>query len=348
MTPRERWRAVFERREPDRIPCDFWSTHEVLSRLLRELQCATEDDLWRALGIDRTHEIAPRFVGPEERRDNLWKIEFKEQVYADGLGSYAELAAAPLAAYSEPEEVEEFPWPDPDWFDFSHVAEDLERIQDWPIRGGSFEPFNLYCALRGLELAFVDVATDSPFLEAALERIFRFTHEFNRRMFEAAGHGAVDYTYVAEDFGGQTALLMKPAKIERYFVPRMKAMIDLAHAHGVRAFHHDDGAIRAILPRMIEIGIDVLNPIQWRCAGMEREGLKRDFGDSVIFHGGVDNQQTLPFGTPEDVRNEVLENIRILGAGGGYIVAPCHNIQPVSPTENILALYEAVREASAG
>jgi len=78
---------------------------------------------------------------------------------------------------------------------------------------------------------------------------------------------------------------------------------------------------------------------------MDREGLKRDFGDRLVFHGGVDNQQTLPFGTPGDVRQEVIDNLRILGAGGGYILAPCHNIQPITPTENILALYEtAARE----
>jgi uroporphyrinogen decarboxylase len=132
--------------------------------------------------------------------------------------------------------------------------------------------------------------------------------------------------------------------IERFFIPRMKAMVDLAHSYGVKAFHHDDGAIRKVIPRMIEIGMDVLNPIQWRCAGMEREALKRDFGDALVFHGGMDNQQTVPFGTPEDVRNEVRENIEILGKGGGYILAPCHNLQPVTPTENIVTLYEAVDE----
>jgi len=91
---------------------------------------------------------------------------------------------------------------------------------------------------------------------------------------------------------------------------------------------------------MIEAGIDVLNPIQWRCQGMEREGLKRDFGDQVIFHGGMDNQYTLAFGTVEEVRQEVADNLRILGEGGGYILAPCHNIQAVSPPENIVAMYE--------
>ena len=95
---------------------------------------------------------------------------------------------------------------------------------------------------------------------------------------------------------------------------------------------------------MIDLGIDVLNPIQWRCEGMDRESLKRDFGNSLVFHGAVDNQQTLAFGTVEDVAREVRENVEILGAGGGYILAPCHNIQAVSPPENVVAMYRAVKE----
>jgi uroporphyrinogen decarboxylase len=91
---------------------------------------------------------------------------------------------------------------------------------------------------------------------------------------------------------------------------------------------------------MVAAGIDILNPIQWRCAGMERAGLKRDFGDQVVLHGGVDNQQTLAFGTVEEVREEVRYNLQVLGAGGGYILAPCHNVQAISPVENVVAMYE--------
>jgi uroporphyrinogen decarboxylase len=121
----------------------------------------------------------------------------------------------------------------------------------------------------------------------------------------------------------------------------MKRMIDLVHGAGVFVFHHNDGGVRRIIPDMIEAGIDILNPIQWRCRGMEREGLKKDFGAKLVFHGGMDNQKTLPFGTVSDVRKEVEENLAILGRGGGYILAPCHNVQVVSPAENIVALYEA-------
>ena len=133
-------------------------------------------------------------------------------------------------------------------------------------------------------------------------------------------------------------------QIRRFILPNQKKMADLARSHGIHIFYHTDGAARDVIPDLIEVtGIEILNPIQWRCPGMEREGLVRDFGDKVIFHGSIDNQKTLPFGTPDDVRKEVLESIEIYSSAR-WICAPCHNLQPVSPTENIVALYETIWE----
>lgn len=132
--------------------------------------------------------------------------------------------------------------------------------------------------------------------------------------------------------------MFSPAHIE-FLLPRMKRIIDLAHEAGVFVFHHNDGNCRRIISDMIEAGIDILNPIQWHCKDMDRQDLKREFGDKVVFHGGMDNQYTLPFGTIAEVRQEVLDNLHILGAGGGYILAPCHNIQAVTP-ENLVTIYE--------
>jgi uroporphyrinogen decarboxylase len=138
--------------------------------------------------------------------------------------------------------------------------------------------------------------------------------------------------------------MISPQQIHTYLLPRMVRIIDLAHEAGAHVFHHNDGGIRRILPDMIEAGIDVLNPVQWRTKGMDRAALKRDFGDAVIFHGAMDNQYTLPFGTVEEVRQEVLDNLEILGAGGGYILAPCHNLQAITPVENVVAMYETAYE----
>jgi uroporphyrinogen decarboxylase len=154
----------------------------------------------------------------------------------------------------------------------------------------------------------------------------------------------MDLVWVGEDLGTQQSLLISPRLFRRFLKPRLSAMIELVHSFGLRVFHHDDGAIRPLIPDLIEIGIDILNPIQWRCPGMDRESLARDFGSRLVFHGAVDNQHTLPFGSPEDVRREVEENIRIFARGKGYIVAPCHNIQANTPTANILAIFEAVHQ----
>jgi uroporphyrinogen decarboxylase len=342
MTPRERWIAVLNREEPDRIPADFWGTKEVVDGLLQDLGCSTEDNLWRELGVDRTHVVAPRHVGPARQNgQDLWGVRYKQQPYGSGIGKYDEVAHFPLAEMTDAAELEDYPWPSPDWFDYSAIATELGRLQEWPVQAGHYEPF--YSSMRGFELALMDLVLAPEFADRALQKIFEFCFEYSKRIFESAGKGGgILYTYVAEDLGSQKGLLMSLEMIDRFLIPRMRAMVDLARAYGVRAFHHDDGACRPVLPRMAEIGIDILNPIQWRCPGMGREELKRDFGDVFVFHGGVDNQITLPFGTPDDVAHEVAENIRILGAGGGYIVAPCHNVQPITPTQNILALYEAV------
>jgi uroporphyrinogen decarboxylase len=144
--------------------------------------------------------------------------------------------------------------------------------------------------------------------------------------------------------GGQTDLMISVRHIREFLLPGMKRMIDLAHQAGAHAFHHNDGSCWRIIPDMIGLGIDLLNPLQWRCPGMERERLKKEFGPRLVLHGGMDNQYTLPFGTVDEVRREVEDNLRILGEGGGYILAPCHNIQALTPVENVLAMYDAARE----
>jgi len=137
------------------------------------------------------------------------------------------------------------------------------------------------------------------------------------------------------------------AQIRQFFIPRMKRMIELADAAGAFAFHHTDGASRKIIPDMIEAGIDVLIPIQWRCRGMEREGLKLDFGDRLIFRGGVDNQYTVAFGS-EEVRQEVIDNLRILGEVGGYILAPVTTSRlSVLPKVSSLCMRRATSTAGA-
>jgi uroporphyrinogen decarboxylase len=179
----------------------------------------------------------------------------------------------------------------------------------------------------------------SDIVHYCLDKLFDFCYDNTNLIYDQAP-GKVLLSYVAEDFGSQNGLLVSPAHIQEYFLPRMKRMMDLAHNNGVYVFFHSDGSIKKIIPDMIRAGIDILNPIQWRCKDMNREVLKDEFGDKVVFHGAMDNQYTLAFGTQNDVRQEVRDNLRIMGKEGGYILAPCHNIQPITPTQNILVMYE--------
>jgi uroporphyrinogen decarboxylase len=336
---KERWRAVLSGAAPDRVPMDYWATPETTQNVMRYLGCATEDEMMARLRIDRPFSVTPRYVGPSvPPGQDMYGCRYRRVEY--GAGSYDECVYHPLALYATIEEIAaHYAWPTADWFDYSGLPGQIRGQEHRPIRGGGSEPFLIYIDLRGRQQAMIDLVENRALVEYCLDKLFDFAYEDTRRIFEALS-GQVDLAYVAEDFGAQDNLLFSPTVIREVFIPRMKRMIDLMREAGAYAFFHSDGAIRPIIPDMIAAGIDVLNPLQWRCKGMDRAGLKRDFGDQVILHGGVDNQQTLPFGTVDDVRREVIENIEILGANGGYILAPCHNIQPVTPPENVVALYD--------
>jgi uroporphyrinogen decarboxylase len=350
MTPRERWLALFKGQRPDRIPADYWGTTEITERLKADLRCDSDRALWQRLGIDKCVFLGPRH--PNAREDSwhlpslfsLFGIETRLVSYGDGIGEYEEVVTAPLANAIVPSDIESCPWPDPADFDYSSLrAECAQYHDDYPVLGVAYEPFYLYCRLRSMERALEDIGDNPEFVDALMGRIHSLFAGIVRNSIEAAG-ALFDFVYVAEDLGSQESLLMSPRAIRRFLLPWLADMVRLAHSCGKLVFHHDDGAIRPVIPDLIEIGIDVLNPIQWRCKGMDRERLARDFGSKLVFHGGIDNQHTLPFGTAADVRSEVAENIRVFRDCRGYVVAPCHNLQANTPTQNVVALYEAVEE----
>lgn len=338
MTPRERWLAVLEHRLPDRVPMDYWSTAEAREKLVRHVGCA-EEELFDRLHIDLIVAIGSDYIGPKLPPDtDIFGWKYGPMKYETGV--YNEVVSHPLAQFNSVAEIEaNYTWPSADWFDYSTLPKKCEGWERYPIRAGGQEPFYLYGFLRGDMQAYMDLIEHPDMVHYCLDKICAYHYEMTRRIFETIP-GRVNMSYLAEDMGSQESLLFSPAQIREFLLPNMKKMADLVHQAGAFAFHHNDGAVRAILPELIGIGIDILNPVQWRCKGMDREGLKRDFGHKLVFHGAMDNQQTLPFGSVADVRREVLDNIRILGKGGGYVLAPCHNIQAVSPPENIVAMYE--------
>jgi len=344
---------------------DYWATSETTQILLKHLGCETEKELYHRLHIDKPVTVRPRYRGPSFGRyfdpgsndpvtglavsagtgNDLFGNTYRAVDY--GTGMYVECIDHALSHFHTVEEIEKHvTWPSADWWDYSIIPSQIKGNEDSPIRGGGSEPFLVYKYLRGDEQAAVDLVENPELVHHCLDKLFEYSYQLTLRIYEQIP-GKVTITYVAEDLGAQDNLLYSPAVIREFLLPRMKRMIDLVHESGAFVVHHDDGAIRKILPDLIEIGIDALNPVQWRCSGMDREELKREFGDVLIFHGGVDNQHTLPFGSVEEVRKEVIDNLRLLGQGGGYILSPCHNMQSITPVQNIVTLYETGYEYGA-
>ena len=350
MTSRERWLAILNHQKPDRIPMDYWATPEATKKLMKYLRCDSEESLFNRLHIDPVITVWPKYIGSPERAGfieppvgssknfDIFGCGFKEMSY--GAGVYEECIHHPLAEYKTLEEIKHnYKWPSPHWYDYSVIPSQIMGKENYPIQCYGSEPGWKYQHLRGHEQALIDFVLHPEIAHYCIDKIFNFCHEVTHRIYETIPD-RVDLTYVAEDFGSQESLMYSPDLIREFFIPGMKRMINLAHKTGSFVFHHSDGAIHEIILDLVKAGIDILNPIQWRCNGMEREALKRDFGDKIVFHGAMDNQYTLAFGSIKEVHREVLDNLRILGKGGGYILAPCHNIQVASPPENIVTMYE--------
>jgi uroporphyrinogen decarboxylase len=353
MNARERILAILKREPVDRIPVDIWHTDEVYQALLKHYAASDDLELYRKMGVDKMVWVFPTYTPPGEAEatgsthlgaapKSMWGTPLRE--IQAGQATYQEFGEGPLAEYQTPESIDEYPfWPDPDRFDYDTMTAQAERAHsDFTVLGPWVSLFEIYCQMRGFENSMIDLLTYPQLVNAVLDRIERCQTEMMQRFFERAAEW-IDMVFVSDDMGNQNSLFMAPEVWDRYFKDRLKRWCDLIHDHGLKVFYHSDGAVGDLIPRLIDCGLDILNPIQHACPGMDREDLKREYGDRVIFHGGIENQKILPFGAPDDVRSEVRECLRTLGKGReGYIVCSCHNIQPGTPVENIVAMVETV------
>lgn len=343
----ERIMAAIQHRPLDRFPTDIWCVDEVKQRLLDYCGVTEWVQALDYLDIDGIITLRPPYIGPalpdlgESVRQDEWGMVYRRQIYNDGV--YWEQVGYPLANAEAIADLGAYPWPDPDWYDYSALPDLCAQYEGRAIEIGYTAIFYYHNKLRGLELSMMDLALRPEFSRELIRRIAEFFFAYHQRCYEAAGK-AMQIAQVTDDFGSQTGLLISRGMIEEYYRGWMQRAIDQAKGFGIKVFHHDDGAIYPLLPMFIEMGVDILNPIQWRCKGMDREAIGANYGERLCFHGGVDNQYTLPFGSANDVRAEVAYNLKTLGRSGtGYIIAPCHNIQANTSIENILALYQAPR-----
>jgi uroporphyrinogen decarboxylase len=356
MTSRERVFLALDHREPDRVPVDYWATSEITGRLLKHFDFSTPEQLLAHLDVDFRYIDGPRYIGPEPivRADGSvedhWGVpRVRVRVGAgENAGAYQEAVNFPLADAKSVDEVRDYPkWPSPDWFDYMPVREQVAAARatgkvvvfmgDRLNRCAQLKPA-MY--LRGVEQILLDLVEEPEIAEHIFGRIAEFYLEYARRTFEAGG-GGIDIFMTGDDFGMQTGLLISPEMWRRFLGPGFKAFVDLGKRYGMKVAHHSCGSIKPIIPDLIDAGLDILNPIQPEAHDMAGADLKRLFGDRLSFHGSISIQRTLPFGTPEQVREEVRERFASLGSGGGFIFCTAHNIQADTPIGNVAALFEA-------
>jgi uroporphyrinogen decarboxylase len=358
MTPRERILAVLERRPVDRLPVDLWHAPEVAAALRCHFGVGDDVSMWKALGLDkiawdfldyqaedgdRASTLSGAGAGWGGRR-SMWGVPLR--TVQAGAARYEEFGDPPLAGCTVSSLDDYARWPMIDGFDYESAAAFAERVSPtFPVIGPWVSLLEIYCQLRGMEQAMIDLVVAPALVDAILDRIESIQTGVMTRFFaRAARH--LDLVFISDDIAGQQSLLISPQMWTRHLEPRLRRWCDLVHAHGLRVFYHTDGAARALLKPILDCGVDVLNPIQHACPGMDMTELKRAFGHRVVFHGGVDNQTVLPRGTADEVRAEVKECLRTLGAGReGYICCSCHNVQAGTPLENIFAMVETVLES---
>jgi uroporphyrinogen decarboxylase len=343
LNSRERILAAVNHQPVDRIPTDIWATPEIWEKL-RALY-GNDDSIMTELHIDGLAGVDAKYIGPplpempKGEKIDMWGMRSRSISHPGG--TYDEQYFYPLAYAETIDDLDLYQWPRVEWFDYSNMKEEAKSLREKrAVICGYLAPFFYHNLLRGLEQSLVDPLINPELTHEIIRRISDFFYEHHRRMFEACD-GLIDLGQVTDDLGSQNGPLISMDLYKEFYAPQHKRFIDLCHSFGLKVYHHDDGSCREFLPMLVDMGIDLLNPVQWTCPGMDMLELKREFGSAICFHGAVENQKILPFGSPEEVRREVRHCIDSLASDNtGYILAPCHNIQGNTPLENVIAMYD--------
>lgn len=356
MKHRDRVLTALNHQSPDRCPMQISFTPEFASRLAEQMELDSDGlhnphgggntyELERALGQDMLLTSvgwANSYYQDGDQYVDEWGVGWRSVAYTTpyGVGRYTEPVQHPLA---EEDAVDDYQPPDPHRPELYREAEwvlDVFQDEYWIVGVTVTTVFETAWALRGLEQMLLDLAMNPDLAERILDIPFRY-HLTAAKELTRMG---VDMIWIGDDVGTQESMLISPQMWRQFFKPRMATFIaELKDINPqVKVAYHSDGLIYPIIPDLIEIGLDVLNPVQ--PASMDPARLKRDYGDNLCFWGTIDEQHTLPFGTADDVRSEVETRIRTIGAGGGLIIGPTHHVQLDTPMENFWAMVEAITE----
>lgn len=358
MKPRERILAALNHEEPDRCPMQISFTPEFAERLRADLQMKGQR-VHNPHGGGNTYELE-RALGEDMLLTSVgWANSYYQQVgpYVDewgvgwdahpyetpfGVGHYTEIVAHPLA---NDDAILTYTPPDPNrpelYTEAARVVRDF-KDEYWIVGVTVTTIFEAAWALRGLQQMLMDFVTNPDLADAILEIPYRYHLTAAKKLVELG----VDMIWIGDDVGAQTGMLISPRHWRRFLKPRMATFIAGLKAlnPAIKVAYHSDGNILPIIPELIEVGVDILNPIQPAC--MDPTEIKRQFGDRLCFWGSIDEQHTLPYGTPEDVRQEVLLRLRTIGKGGGLIIGPTHHVQLDTPMENFWAMVNTIRETA--
>lgn len=341
MTAKERVHAALKKQPVDRVPIFMWY-HPQTAKHLAELLEIPAGRVGEALGDDIkmtwvNNNYAMEGIVHEhdgESHVDEWGLEWTR---VDGFN---QISHFPLAGKS-PEEVLDYRFPEDKLDSLLSRMEPLHAQRKEYFIGCDVSPcaFELYWRLRGMEETLTDMVTDPDLFGTMISRCVDFSALLGR---EACARFELDWLWAGDDAGGQHGMIFSPELWREFIKTPLKRMFDIAKSYGVYAAFHSCGSIRPIIPDLIEIGLDVLNPIQCNCAGMEPLELKREFGADIAFMGGVDTQGLLPMGTADQVYRETERLIEGMTAdGGGFILAASHTVPPETPDENIFAMYRA-------
>ncbi len=356
MKHRERVLAALNNETPDRCPMQVSFTPEFAQRLRQDINLAS-DKLHNPHGGGNTYELE-RALGEDLLLTSVgWANSYYQDVanYMDewgigwhsveyttpyGVGRYTEFSHHPLA---EDDAINTYQPPDPNRPELYQEAEWVLRTfkdEYWIVGVTVTTMFECAWALRGYERMLTDLALKPELAEQLLDIPYQYHLTAAKKLTQMG----VDMIWIGDDVGAQNTMLISPKMWRKFLKPRMANFIaELKSINPqLKVAYHSDGNIYPIIPDLIEIGLDVLNPIQ--PASMDPAQLKRDFGDHLCFWGSIDEQHTLPFGTPADVKAEVLTRLETLGKNGGLILGPTHHVQLDTPIQNFWAMINTITD----
>jgi len=356
MKHRDRVLMALNHQAPDRCPMQISFTPEFADRLEADLQLKGEAvhnphgggntyELERALGEDlllTSVGWANSYYQAGESYTDEWGITWKSVPYTTpfGIGHYTEIADHPL---KDDRAIAGYKGPDPNR---AELYEDSQRVIEqfkdeyWIVGVTVTTIFECAWGLRGYERILSDFVLNPELADQILEIPYRFHLTAAKKLVQMG----VDMIWIGDDVGAQTRMLMSPAHWRKFLKPRMANFIAELKAINpqVKVAYHSDGTIYPIIPELLEIGLDILNPVQPAC--MDPVKLKNEYGDRLCFWGSIDEQYTLPFGTSNEVRAEVDRRLKTLGKDGGLILGPTHHVQLDTPMENFWAMVNSITE----